>query len=202
MSVVNMVGKRYGRVVVVSRAGSETGGGGTVATWNVRCDCGVVWVARGGNLRSGRTTQCRSCASTKHALNETPEYRVWAGMIQRCTNPHNDEYRNYGARGIAVDPIWRQDFAAFYTHLGARPTPQHTLDRIVNDRGYVPGNVRWATKKEEGQNRRANRVLDVAGERATLTQWSERHGVPVPTIRGRLRRGWPVERAVKQKARL
>ena len=90
----------------------------------------------------------------KHGLSKTPEYRCWQQIKERCLNPKHKAYPDYGGRGITIDPVWVQDFEAFYSFVGNRPTAKHSLDRIENSRGYEPGNVRWATMKEQNNNRR------------------------------------------------
>jgi len=90
----------------------------------------------------------------KHGLIHTPEYRAWISMKDRCLNPKSSNYSGWGGRGIGVHAGWVDDFMAFFDHLGPKPTPQHSLDRIDGSRGYEPGNVRWATKSEQSANRR------------------------------------------------
>lgn len=90
----------------------------------------------------------------KHGLIHTPEYRAWISMKDRCLNPTSSNYPNWGGRGIRVHVEWVEDFPAFLQHVGPRPSPLHSLDRRDNDRGYEPGNVRWATKAEQSANRR------------------------------------------------
>lgn len=126
----------------------------------------------------------------------TPEYGAWSNMIQRCTNPNNPEYHNYGERGITVCERWRLSFTAFWEDVGDRPSPQHSIHRINNDIGYEPGNVRWVTAREQGAGRRRNVWIEAGGERLILAEWSRRTGIPYDTIRGRLLRGWSPERAM------
>lgn len=96
-------------------------------------------------------------ADDRYRMSRTAEYKIWKGMIKRCENPNNKDFEEYGARGIAVCQAWRNNFLEFFHSVGARPSPKHSLDRIENDRGYEPGNVRWATAKEQSNNRRPRR---------------------------------------------
>lgn len=86
-----------------------------------------------------------------------PEYKVWVAIKQRCLNPNCKAFPYYGGRGISICAEWRADFAAFIRHIGDRPSVGLTVERIDNDRGYEPGNVRWATMKEQAQNKRPAR---------------------------------------------
>ena len=88
-----------------------------------------------------------------HHKSRTPEYRVWAAMIQRCMNPNSTNYKRYGGRGITVCIPWLCSFEQFVADMGPRP-PGHSIDRINNDKGYSPDNCRWATPQEQVHNQR------------------------------------------------
>jgi hypothetical protein len=122
-------------------------------------------------------------------------------MIGRCENPNNRAFANYGGRGISVDPSWRHSFETFLADMGPRPTSKHSLDRIDVNGPYAPANCRWATMRDQQNNRRSNVHIVAFGETLTLAQWSERTGIGEGTIRNRLRVGWTPERALSQQVR-
>lgn len=117
-------------------------------------------------------------------------------MKRRCKNPRVPEYRNYGARGISVCERWDKSFDAFLDDMGASPTPKHTLDRIDNNGNYEPGNVRWATREEQGLNMRTNRLVTAQGKTQPVVAWERDSGIAERTIISRLNRGWADEDAV------
>jgi hypothetical protein len=133
---------------------------------------------------------------TTHGASYTPEYDIWSGMKARCHTKSHKQYADYGGRGIRVCEGWRASFAAFLRDMGPRPTTEHSLDRIDNDRGYEPGNVRWATDVDQTNNQRTNRKLTHNGETHTLAEWGKRLGIRAGAIQLRLHRGWSVEEAL------
>ncbi len=154
-----MVGKVFNRLTVISYASSAKYG----RKWLCQCSCGNTAEILTVNLNRG-TESCGcihketvSKIRTKHGHNKsnikvTPTYNTWHGMIQRCTNSNTRSYKNYGGRGITICPEWF-DFKNFLTDMGIRPVGT-TIDRINVDLGYVPGNCRWATPKEQAMNKR------------------------------------------------
>jgi hypothetical protein len=121
-------------------------------------------------------------------------YRIWANIKQRCTNPGNSRYADYGGRGIALCPAWH-DFAAFYVDVGDRP-PGKSLDRIDNSRGYEPGNVRWADTYQQAQNSRRSVLVTIDGVAKPINVWCRELGLAYNTYKQRRRNGWSIERAV------
>lgn len=134
------------------------------------CSCGKKKLVRLTSLLSGETNSCRSCSVTKHGMGSVArgiptEYRTWANILQRCHNPQNNSYGDYGGRGIFVHDEWRGrgGFEKFLSHIGKKPSPELTIERIDNDRGYEPGNVRWATRLEQRKNRRVSNAQPIRG---------------------------------------
>ena len=123
-----------------------------------------------------------------HGKRYIPEYRVWQAMIQRCINPNDSAWHNYGGRGITVCKRWRHDFEAFIVDMGHRPTPLHSLDRVDNSDGYAPGNCRWATRSEQALNRRTTHMVEYGGEVLPLSIWAQRMGLTITGLRRRIER--------------
>ncbi len=127
---------------------------------------------------------------------QTPEYRAWLSIRFRCLNPNGPRYQDYGGRGITICDAWKNDFPAFLAAVGRKPSPLHSIDRINNDLGYEPGNVRWATGSEQSTNRRGTRWVTLQGETHCVTEWSQRYNVPSCIVFNRLKMGWDIERAL------
>ncbi len=135
-----------------------------------------------------------------HARKDSPfrsEYLAWRNMRRRCSAEYVREFHNYGGRGIEVCERWQNDFQAFLDDVGIRPSKDHSLDRIDNDGNYEPDNVRWATRKQQQRNTRANRLIEFDGRRMTIADWTDETGIAQDTIRGRLERGWSARDTLK-----
>jgi hypothetical protein len=170
--------------------------------WLCRCECGAERDVRSDALVAGRQCECvaRKQAAEKnktHGMTGSPEYRTWGAMLQRCHNPNSDRYADWGGRGVKVCDRWRESFEAFYADVGPRPSPRHSLDRFPDKNGnYEPGNVRWATPREQQQNMRSNRLVEFRGETLCLSEWARRFGMKRGTLRRRLDWGWSAEDAL------
>lgn len=183
-------GERFGRVVVIEEVSDPRPG----VFWRCRCDCGGEVVARATAFRIGNTSSCgcfrREVTGSKnrrHGLTHRPEHKAWRHIKSRCHNPNDTEFRNYGGRGIAVCEEWRNNFESFFAHIGPRPTPHHSIDRInVND-GYRPGNVRWATVAEQTRNQRRNIWVEHEGRSMILSDFAALFGLPVTALAQRMR---------------
>ena len=136
-----------------------------------------------------------------HGLHGDPLYNTWNGIRQRVSNPKDKDYVGYGGRGIRMEPEWLSDFASFRSwvleHIGPKPSNQHTIDRIDNDEGYTKGNLRWATRTVQQNNRRGSRLITRDGKTLTLTQWCRALGLNCAAVRRRVDAlGWPMEVAL------
>ena len=142
----------------------------------------------------GRTTTCRGCATRlrreTHGMSNSPEYNTWVHLNQRCYNPKNKDYNNYGGRGIEVFPLWRTSFESFYMMIGPRPFPEATIERIDYNKGYFPGNVKWISRQEQVLNKRDNFYLEIDGVSKTVSQWALEAPVSSFTIYKRIKRNW------------
>lgn len=122
----------------------------------------------------------------KHGMCKTAEYRIWANAKKRCNNPNCKQYKHYGGRGIKMAPDWERNFLAFYEHVGPRPEGCE-LDRIDNDRGYEPGNVRWTTKTINLRNRRNTVHVTYKGRSVLVGEYAKEAGISYGTAWGRIK---------------
>ena len=209
----DLTGQRFGRLIVLSLAPRRvTSSGATRTMWNVRCDCGGEKAVEAASLRSANTRSCgcleienRSTSNTVHGAarqgRNTPEYKAWLQMRQRCYQPTAVRYARYGGRGIKVCDRWRNDFAAFLADIGAKPSPKHSVDRIDSNADYTPENCRWATAKEQARNKSTTKFLTLNGETRCMVEWAERLGWTYSTLLHRVQNGWSDERALTQQPR-
>lgn len=198
METINLVGQRFGRLLVQSKAAATPG---RDSRWTCRCDCGQSSVVRGTYLRTGKTRSCGCLVrvrarenAKRHGQSRTPTHLSWMGAIQRCTDPNHARYADYGGRGIKVCERW-QVFENFLADMGERPAGT-SIDRINNDGDYEPDNCRWATKTQQARNCRTNHTLTIDGQTRSVAEWVELRGLNYRTVMSRLARGWPAEPAL------
>jgi hypothetical protein len=188
-----LIGQQFERLLVISKAGRNKYG---EPVWLCRCNCGVEKNVRGYALKSGNTKSC-GCLHrekiTTHGNCEIPEFNIWRGAKQRCTNPKNRDFPNYGGRGVK---FLFDDFKEFLAHIGPRPGKEYSLDRIDNSGNYEHGNVRWATPKTQCRNTRSNRLITYQNETLCLAGWAEKLNMNKGVICSRLRNSWSVKKAL------
>jgi hypothetical protein len=193
----DLTGLRFGRLVVISVCPERRNG---QEMWLCKCDCGNDHIVSRMALNPRGTKSC-GCSNREHlsklkrthGKTNTPEFESWSQMTKRCTCPTNKDYPSYGGRGIGIYPDWTGEhgFENFLSYMGNKPTPQHSLDRWPNnDTGhYQPGNVRWATKKEQIENRRNSRWEEYDGKRMLVGQWAQYLNISYETLQRFLRKG-------------
>ena len=200
-NAVDLTGQVFGYLTVLRREGTRR----KYALWRCRCTCGKECLAASNLLKEGRK---KSCALDGHynleylkarppgitAANPS-EHSSWQKMWERCTNPNHERYKYYGARGITICEAWKS-FPQFLKDLGQKPTPKHTVDRIDNDKNYEPANCKWSTRKEQSRNRQTTVYVEHEGKRVLLIDLVAEHGVTRSVVYGRLKNGWPLDRAL------
>lgn len=196
---IDLTGKRFDRLLVLFRTGTKN----SRPTWMCLCDCGNRADIFGHNLRYKRSRSCgclsrerASETSKTHGMSQTPEYRIWASMRQRCSKTNNKHYHDYGGRGISVCKRWKS-FKNFICDMGLRPSPEMSIDRINNDGNYEPSNCRWATVNEQARNKRNNVVINFQGKSLIMIDWAERIGLSKAALWARLNvHKWPIAKAL------
>lgn len=202
MRVIDIIGTKFTRWLVISRASNDAVG---KAQFLCRCDCGAEKVLQGILLRRGVSKSC-GCLKLEalskrqkthgHTANgkPSPTFHSWAGMIARCTNPNNAHYKYYGGVGISVCDRWHS-FSNFLQDMGEKP-PRMSIDRIDVSGNYEPSNCRWATAKEQARNKTNNTMLTANGETLCLAAWAERLGINQMSLSHRINNGWSHEDAI------
>jgi hypothetical protein len=209
-------GKQFGSLLVLDGWSETTASGNPKQIFRVRCSCGQEYRRAAVSIlyaKNKSSLRCSSCAEQAHgAASATgykhPLYRIWWGMVQRCYNPLTAYYIHYGGRGVTVCDHWRGDrpngeaatvdgFHNFVADMGERPSG-HTLDRRDNNKGYSADNCRWATKKQQQNNKRTNVYVTLGGRTLSITEWGERLGHPSPSMWAARARafGIPLEEAL------
>ena len=197
----DLVGKRFGRLLVIAQGESLNGH----TRWLCKCDCGRERLVHGSSLKSGNTTSC-GCYKTENAKrlysgvrqNDKRLYAVWNGIKQRCLNKNNRSYKNYGGRGISIDDGWAKNYGAFYEW--AMRSGYHDgmeIDRIDNDGDYCESNCRFVSKELQANNKRNVKLYEINGVSKSLAQWCREYDQDYYLVRQRVYKlGWSITEAL------
>lgn len=169
MLLHDLTNKKFGRLKVINRAPNNKD---RKTQWNCICDCGNKTIVRAGHLTTGGIKSC-GCKKQIHGFYNHPYYSIWYNIKQRCYFKTHKQYKNYGKRGIKMSKSWYNSFEQFCKDMKQKPTPQHTIERINNNKGYSKQNCKWATMKEQQNNKRSNRLIKFKNKTLTLSQWAE-----------------------------
>lgn len=192
-------GDIFGRLTVINANCSRSNTKESKLQSECICECGNKTIVVNNALRTGNTKGC-GCHIHKprhgHCRRKklTKAYQTWRDMKQRCNNPTNEAYKDYGGRGIQICESWYK-FENFLADMG-EPTPKMTLDRIDVNGNYEPSNCRWTNRKVQANNKRNTYYVSFNERTQTLTDWAEELGIKYTTLQLRLRRGWCVEKAL------
>lgn len=201
---IDLTGKRFGQLTVIKKIGSDKRKN---VVWLCICDCGKETIRTTTRLKTGYTKSCGCLCvqkllerNTKHNMTHTRLYKIYKGLIQRCYSPSNPAYENYGNRGIKISEEWldkEKGFINFYNWAMQNGYKDNlSIDRINNNGNYEPDNCRWATEKEQSNNRRTNHYITYNGETHTLKEWSEILNVSYSMLSHRFQRKWDIEKAL------
>lgn len=197
-------GTRYGKLTIISPTNKHSGGN---IIYKCICDCGKECYVSSGNL--GKSTNSCGCLvevnKIKHNKSQTKLYDVWTNMKQRCNNPKNPRYKNYGGRGIKICDEWN-DFNNFYTWANQNGydetlninKKQCTLDRIDVNGDYEPSNCRWISNKEQQNNKTDTVFYEYNGERHTISEWADLYNLPLGNLKSRISKGWDIKKILEQ----
>lgn len=221
--IVDISGRRFGRLVALERVGRTLAPNGTrQSMWRCRCDCGNETVVKYIALTTGNTRSCGcgeienrySCNRAKRKsasftfynfdLEKHPLRKIWKSMLMRCNNPNVMGYSLYGGRGIKVCERWSGNFGFenFVNDMGERPSLNHSLDRIDVNGDYTPENCRWATQRLQANNRRNNNILIYKGQEITVSVLSKMLGINDSTLYNGLRNGVDIDMLITNQFRI
>lgn len=201
--VIDMTGYETGRIKVVERVGKNKSGN---ILWRYECSCGAGGIATADAIRRMKSCGCIRKENGKeffhnfniiHGESRTRIYTIWGNMINRTSNKKNKDYKNYGGRGITVCEEWKDYLTFKKWALKNGYSDTLTLDRIDNDKGYYPGNCRWADEETQNNNKQQSRKLEYKGEIKSVEQWAKEYNINRSTLVNRLNKGMSIKEALE-----
>jgi len=218
-NINNLLGKKFGEFTATKMVRKNINGN---YVWEFRCSCGVIKCYDYKTINKKKKLHC-GCLTIKKikpvklekqsnlkkeiAKNTTLfifgkpfkkllEYSSYRAMLKRCYNKNHEAYNRYAGKNIIVCDYWKESFINFYNDMAPRPSKNHSLERIDNTKGYCKENCRWATMKEQGNNRYTNKLLTYNNETLTYAQWSEKLGGDRHLVGQRIKKGWSIEKSL------
>ena len=191
----NLIGQRFGRLVVLSRTANDKSGN---VCWLCKCDCGNIKIVRTYSLTKGLVRSCGCLkkeifgenarkSHTIHGKTNTRLFNIWGRTKDRCYNKKHLHYKNYGGRGIAVCDEWKNNFQTFYDWaFNNGYSEKLTLDRIDNNGNYEPNNCHWVTSKQQSRNKRNNHLITYKGKSHCIAEWADIFNVSYDSLYQRL----------------
>lgn len=179
-----ILGAKYGKLTPIEIVGRNKYG---LLLFKCACDCGNTKIIGSRYLTDGKIVSC-GC-KRGNGTHTGITYKSWISAKQRCSNPHNHNYKNYGGRGIKMCERWLNSFERFLDDMGERPSIKYTLDRIDVNGDYEPSNCKWATKLEQANNRRDCHYIEIDGEKLTVTQFARKYNLNLSNTFYELRKG-------------
>lgn len=184
----DLTGQVFGRLTVIEYVGSK---GANYGLWKCKCECGKETISRLDTLKNGQAKSCGCLTrsghiSVTHGLSNHRLYTIYENMKKRCNDPSHKAYHHYGGRGIKICDEWINSVEAFIRDMEDTFKEGLTLERIDVNGDYSPENCKWATRIEQGNNRRNNRLIEVFGETMTLAQATRKYNVSTSNLRYRL----------------
>jgi len=204
---IDLTGQKFGRLTVIKYHGKNKHG---QSIWICKCGCGCgeeriiptyalrggIWKSCGCLRKEKAAEHCRKDLST-HNMCYSRLYSIWHGMKQRCLNTNDKNYPNYGGRRITVCDGWANEFEGFMNWaLLSGYTDKLTIDRKNNDGNYEPQNCRWATIKDQANNRRSSRIITYKGISHTASEWANSLCINYATFESRRYAGWTIDKII------
>ena len=195
-----MIGLTFGKLTAISELKERCSSGDVM--WEFLCVCGNKIIRSGYSVRASKTYSCgcvkrgRAGQQVTHGMTNTKVYQVWGGMKNRCNNPKNRHYKDYGGRGITVSTSWDK-FENFIRDMGDKAEGQ-SLDRIDNNKGYSKENCHWSSWSVQQNNRRNNKLIKYKGEIKTMAKWAEHFKINKSTFKSQIRKGWSISKILQR----
>lgn len=202
MIKINRIGQKYGKLLVLELSHKEE----SVYYWKCKCDCGNECIVDGHAMQSKNTLSCGCIRKNilrkrnfRHGKCDTKAYQIWCGMKTRCYNKNDEFYEYYGGKGIKLSNEWL-DFNIFFNDMG-NPPKGLSIERKDNNKNYCKENCKWATQKEQANNRSNNKIIKYNGKSQTLSQWSNELNIKYSILLDRLNQGWTIEKTFTKKCK-